>query len=201
MIRSYSFNQQEILNNILHLYNKGEPFHLDPCYNAGCFYKNGIVAGPRIKGDIKPLSPGVLKLDVLNLPFQAGRIKSVIFDPPFIVSCGSYKMAKRYGFFKTVDELKAFYHSALFSLQRVLKHGGLLVFKCQDFITGRQPYNVISFILNTARELDFAYRDTFVLLNDNVIVSQNQQSHSRTQHCYFLVFKCNKRKDKKSVYL
>ncbi|MCL2621416.1 MAG: hypothetical protein FWD32_00040 [Firmicutes bacterium] len=201
MIKSYSFNQQEILNNILKLYNKGSPFHLDPCYNKGGFYKNGVVKVPVLKGDIKPLSPGVLKLDVCNLTFNTGSIKSAIFDPPFIVSCGSYKMAQRYGFFKTVSNLKNFYSSALFSLQRVLKHGGLLVFKYQDFINGRQPYNVTQFILNKAQELNFAYRDLFVCLNDNVIISQQSQNHARKCHTYFLVLKCNKRQDKKSIYL
>jgi len=64
MIKSISYSQQEIINNILQLHNNGKPLDFDPCYNVGGFYKNGIVIVPRVKSDINPLLPGVLKLDV-----------------------------------------------------------------------------------------------------------------------------------------
>lgn len=197
MIKSISYNQQEIINNILKLHNKDRSLHLDPCYNLGCFYKNNIVTEPLIKSDIKPQCPGVLKLDVRNLPFDNSEIKSIIFDPPFLVSGSgksTYKMCERYGSFDTVSELKQFYYDSLLSLQRVLKHGGLLIFKCQDFVSARQQNLILPEVINMARELNFACRDLFILLSKNRLnsVVKNQQ-HARKYHCYFLVLKNNKR--------
>lgn len=85
LIRSISYDQQEIINNILKLYNNLQPIDFDPCYNLGMFYKNSVVHAPRVKSDIKPLLPGVLKLDVRQLPFE-NEFNCIIFDPPFIVS-------------------------------------------------------------------------------------------------------------------
>jgi len=203
MIKSISHNQQEIINNILALHNNGKPLDLDPCYNVGGFYRNGIVQGPRIKSDVNPLVPGVLKLDVRDLPFKSSSIKSVIFDPPFLVSgprVSQSKMAQRYGSFECLDTLKEFYRQSLISLQRVLKHGGLLIFKCQDFVHARQQNLILPYIYSLARELNFAVRDLFILLSNNRINAgriKNQQ-HARKYHCYFLVLKCNKRLDKRS---
>ncbi len=195
MIISYSFNQQEIINNILKLYNHNQPIHLDPCYNVGGFYKNGVVAEPLLKGDLNPVNDSILKLDVLDLPFPTGSIKSAIFDPPFIVNADkSYKMAQRYSSFNSVEELKEFFRKGLSSLQRVLKHGGLLIVKCQDFIYGRKQHCIYPFIYDTARELNFAYRDTLILLAKSRIVAFKTQNHARKFHSYFIVFKCNKRK-------
>jgi len=200
MIKSIGYNQQEIINNILQLHNHGRSIDFDPCYNIGGFYKNGIVTGPRIKSDINPLVPGVLKLDVRDLPFESSSVKSVIFDPPFLVSGDSKgKMAQRYGAFESLEELKRFYKQSLYCLQRVLKHGGLLIFKCQDFINARQQNLILPFIYSTARELNFAVRDLFILLSSNRInaPSIKKQQHARKYHCYFLVLKCNKRLDKR----
>lgn len=196
MIKSIGYDQQEIINNILILHNHGRSIDFDPCYNIGSFYKSGIVSGPRIKSDINPQSSGVLKLDVRNLPFKPGEFKSVMFDPPFLVSSGSskYKMCQRYGSFETLDELKQFYQESLISLQRVLKHGGLLIFKCQDFVHARQQNLILPFICQTAGELNFAVRDLFVLLSKGRLSgSIKKQQHARKHHCYFLVLKCNKR--------
>lgn len=203
MIKSIGHNQEEIINNILTLHNHGRSIDFDPCYNVGGFYKSGVVAVPRIKSDIKPLSSGVLKLDVRDLPFISGSIKSVIFDPPFLVSSGrtKIKMCQHYGSFESLNELKRFYQESLISLQRVLKHGGLLIFKCQDFVHARQQNLILPYIYEQARELNFAVRDLFILLANSRIKdpSIKKQQHARKYHCYFLVLKCNKRRPPSAV--
>lgn len=196
MIKSISYSQTEIISNILKLYNSGRSIDLDPCYNIGGFYKSGEVLDPRIKSDINPLLPGVLKLDVRALPFENSSIKSAIFDPPFLVSGGdSCKMTRRYGGFDSIDDLYAFYYDALCSLHRVLKHGGLLIFKFQDFVSGRKQHLLLPYIYEKARELNFGVRDLFICLSKNRIINTraNSQCHSRKYHCYFLVLKNNKR--------
>lgn len=199
IIKSYGFNQQEIIRDILILHNHGRRIHLDPCFSVGNFYKNGIVESPEIKSDINPLSAGVLKLDVRELPFASSSIKSVLFDPPFLISnspgrAKPYKMCQRFGSFESVDELKQFYYDSLLSLQRVLKHGGLLIFKCQDFVSGRKQHLILPYICVLARELNFALRDLFVLLSrSRLLTPLKRQQHARKYHCYFLVLKNNKR--------
>jgi len=200
MIKSIGYNQQQIINDILTLHNHGRSIDFDPCYNVGGFYKCGTVTGPRVKADIAPLLPGVLKLDVRELPFADSEFRSIIFDPPFIVSSTSgsqCNMAKKYGSFDTVEELHLFYRQSLLSLKRVLKHGGLLIFKCQDFVHARKQHLILPYLCSLARELTFCCRDLFVLLNNNRINgSIKKQQHARKHHCYFLVLKCNKRLDK-----
>ena len=108
VIKSVGDKQENIINDILTLYNKGNPIEWDPCYNVGGFYKKGLVKDPEIKSDINPLLPGVFKLDVRDFVFE-DRFNCVIFDPPFIVSGGKNgKMSNRFGKFETVEELRHF---------------------------------------------------------------------------------------------
>jgi len=200
MIKSIGFNQQKLINDILTLHNHGRSLDFDPCYNLGGFYKDGTVAGPRIKSDINPLLPGVLKLDVRNLPFKPSSFRSAIFDPPFLVTGVRTReqnksiMCRKYGAFESLDELKDFFYKSLISLKRVLKHGGLLIFKCQDFVHARSQNLILPFVYEKARELNFACRDLFILVSNNRIEQRiKKQQHARKYHCYFLVLKNNKR--------
>lgn len=200
IIKSIGYDQQQIINDILKLHNHGRSIDLDPCYNVGGFYKDGKVLGPRIKSDINPQAPGVLKLDVRALPFPCSSIQSAIFDPPFICSNPGqsvpYKMSKLYGNFASPGELKQCYYDSLLSLKRVLKHGGLLIFKCQDFVHAGQQHLILPVIINMAQELNYAVRDLFILISKSRILGNiKQQRHARKYHCYFLVLKCNKRKE------
>jgi hypothetical protein len=197
MIKSIGYSQQEIINNILALHNRGRSIDFDPCYNAGGFYRNGAVVGPRVKSDVEPSVSGVLKLDVRDLPFAASSFKSAIFDPPFLVAeraSGQCKMCRKYGSFGSLEELREFYRQSLISLRRVLKHGGLLIFKCQDFVHARSQNLILPYVCGLARELNFSCRDLFILLSNRRIENKiKQQQHARKYHCYFLVLKNNKR--------
>lgn len=198
IIKSIGYNQDEIIRDILELHNGGLSIDLDPCYNVGGFYKSGLVKYPEYKSDIEPACPGVLKNDVRDLPYKSSSIKSVIFDPPFLVSGnGEGIMAERYGSFDSFEKLVTFYKDSLISLQRVLKHGGLLIFKCQDFVHARQQHWILPVVCSLARELNFAVRDLFILCAKSRINGDiKKQQHARKHHCYFVVLKCNKRKDK-----
>jgi hypothetical protein len=199
VIKSVGYNQQEIINNILKLHNKGRRLEFDPCYNRGGFYKNGVIERPEIKSDIQPLCPEVLELDVLNLPFLAGRFNSIIFDPPFIVSHGNGGIMKqKFGSFSCVKEFELFLYKALISLERVLAKGGILIIKCQDFVYGRKQYSVLNKILNMARDLGLEFKDIFILLAKSRPIGKFlKQQYSRKFHSYFLVFKKPIRKQQK----
>ncbi len=189
LIRSIGYDQQEIINNILKLYNDSQPIDFDPCYNLGMFYKNNKVCAPRVKSDIKPLLQGVEKLDVQYLPF-IDEFNCIIFDPPFLAGGGSgSKMAQRYGSFKNVEELQQFFVNSFFSLQRALKKKGLLIVKCQDFVSGRRNYFMIDFVLNLARDFNFKVLDLFILLSKTRPTKIQHQQHARKYHSYFIVLK------------
>lgn len=191
MIKSISYNQQEIINNILTLYNKGNPIDFDPCYNKGNFYRKGVVQAPKIKSDINPLLPGVERYDVRLLPF-VNEFKCIIFDPPFIVTGGNSKMDKLYGSFANINELRLFWKESLISLQRALKNRGILIIKCQDFVNGRKNYIFLEEILSLARDINFQIKDIFILLAKTRPIRMKKQQHARKYHSYFLVLKNKK---------
>ena len=196
IIKSINYNQDEIINNILTLYNKGNPIELDPCYNIGGFYLTGLVEEPKLKSDIRPLLPGVKKIDVTELPFD-NEFKCIIFDPPFIINSNknTYKMGKRFGYFKSIIELYDFYDKALISLQRALKNRGILIFKLQDFVHGRKNHLISFDIISRAKQLGFQLIDVFILLSKSRINNIKKQQHARKYHSYFFVLKknnCNK---------
>lgn len=87
----------------------------------------------------------------------------------------------------------------MLSLKRVLKHGKLLIFKCQDFCSGRKQYFILSLIHFMTRELNYSFRDLFILVSNKRMTNKSvikQQQHARKHHCYFVVLKNNKRLDK-----
>lgn len=188
IIKSYSYNQQEIINNILKLYNKGQPIDFDPCYNVGAFYRNDVVEQPNYKSDIKPLDVSINKLDVRELPY-INKFKCIIFDPPFIVGGNNSKMAKLYGNFNNIKELEIFFKDAFISLQRALKLNGILIVKCQDFVHGRKNYLFLNYITSLAREFNFKFLDLFLLLAKTRPIKFKIQQHARKYHSYFLVLK------------
>lgn len=188
VISSVSYDQTYIISSILKLYNKDLPIDFDPCFNFGGFYKNGIVQRPEIVSDIKPLLPGVEKYDVRALPFE-NCFRCCIFDPPFIVNGKNSKMGDLYGFFNSVDEMRVFWKDALLSLFKALKNRGLLIVKCQDFVSGRKNYIFSNEILNMAKDIGFSIIDCFILLAKTRPIRMKKQCHARKYHSYFFVFK------------
>lgn len=193
LIKSISYDQQEIINNILYLYNNSQPIDYDPCYNLGMFYKDNKVVVPTFKSDIKPLLPDVEKIDVRYLPYQE-KFDCIIFDPPFIVGGKTSIMAQKYGAFSSVNELERFYVDSFASLQRALKKKGLLIVKCQDFVYGRKNHIMLNYILNLARDFNFKVLELFVLLSKTRPTKTcKKQQHARKYHSYFIVLKKEKK--------
>lgn len=188
IIKSIGYDQQEIINNILILYNKGKPIDFDPCYNIGNFYRNNIVQDPEIKSDINPLLPGVKKYDVRNLPFT-NKFQCIIFDPPFLISGQNSKMGKKYGYFNNIEDLHNFWNKSFISLHKSLKNRGILIIKCQDFVYGRKNYILIEKILSLAKNTGFSCLDLFILLAKSRPTKIKNQQHARKYHSYFIVLK------------
>lgn len=208
MIKSISYDQQEIIKNIILLYIPSGQIDLDPCYSKGVFYKDSDILDPTIKLDINPQVDGVEYGDCRQLPLQDDSINSIVFDPPFLATTGpslsknddNNKINKRFGVYDSEKSLHQMYYDSLKEFYRVLKNDGILIVKCQDKISSGKQYLSHIYITNMAENIGFYAEDLFILLAKNRIVADWQvknQKHARKFHSYFIVFR--KKNDKAKV--
>lgn len=196
-IKSISFDQNELLQNIIHLYIHGETFDVDASYGYGGFYNS--IPRPALCYDVAPKRPEAIIGDSRNLPLASSSIKSLMFDPPFVVTnhkdSDEYLMGQKYGGYRTITELREHYQTSLDEFARVLRPRGICVFKCQDFVHGRSNYFIHDEVLQMARASGFKAVDLFILFARNRFKGgQIQQNHARKFHCYFWVFRRNQKR-------
>lgn len=204
LIKSISYDQGEIIRNILKLHVPDGKIDCDATYSKGMFYTNTGIEKPRYRYDIKPQCDDVEYADCRHLPLPNESIKCIMYDPPFLATTGKSLnenadnniINKRFGVYQSETELHRFYKSSLAEFYRILKEHGILIFKCQDKVSSGKQYLSHVFIINEAVKIGFYPKDLFVLLAKNRIVADWQlknQKNARKFHCYFIVFeKCNK---------
>ena len=205
VVKSISFDETEIIQSILKLHCNNQPIELDPTYSIGNFYKSGVIGQPSLKFDINPQRPDVQQANAEKLPLENKSISVIMFDPPFLSTKGksltaedeSNTITKRFGYYPDEPSLHEFYTKALKEIYRILKDDGILIFKCQDKVSGGKQYFSHCFVYDRARELGFYVKDLFILLAKSRMIGGNHQRqfHSRKYHSYFWVFQ------KKSVAL
>lgn len=192
-IKSISFNQDEIIESILQLHSINGKIDLDATYSIGNFYKKTIQK-PEHKFDIEPQCEGVLPSDARQLPLEDNSVYTLMFDPPFLVDKGDYsnsKIKSRFGVFLTYRELWKFYNDALKEFYRILRPKGIVIFKCQDFVTGGKQHFSHVVIMNIAVHLGYYPKDLFTYLVKNRMYQEKDlvgQRHARKYHSYFWVF-------------
>jgi hypothetical protein len=112
----------------------------------------------------------------------------MMFDPPFLATKGksltsaddNNKINKRFSVFPTEKELHQFYINSLNEFYRILKTGGILIFKCQDKVSSSIQYLSHVFIINNAENIGFYSKDIFILL-------------AKTKNCSRLAIKKSKK--------
>lgn len=196
-VKSISFDQHELIENIINLYVAGNTFDVDATYGYGEFYTR--IPRPALCYDIAPKRPEAIIGDSRNLPLASSSIKSLMFDPPFVVSnhkdSEEYLMGQKYGGYRTINELREHYQTSLDEFARVLRPRGICVFKCQDFVHGRRNYFIHNEVLEMARASGFSGVDLFILLARNRFKGGiKTQNHARKFHCYFWVFRRNQKR-------
>lgn len=205
MIKSISYNQEQIIKDILKLHVPKGAIDCDPTYSKGNFYNNTGIKPPKYRYDIKPQIEGVEVADCRHLPLQDSILDCIMFDPPFLATTGqSLKsndsnniISKRFGVYTNEKELHKFYVDSLVEFHRVLKDKGILIFKCQDKISSGKQYLSHIFIVNEAVRVGYYPKDLFVLLAKNRIVADWQvknQKNARKFHSYFLVLEKSKKR-------
>jgi len=191
VISSICNNDEECLSNILKLIGKNN-FDLDPTYSRGNFYKQ--IPEVKYKFDLTPQKDDVLQADCRKIPLPNNSIESIVFDPPFMFGThGQTKnniMNKRFTMFDKWQELVDMYRGGLKEFYRLLKKGGYLIFKCQDY-TDSKTTMTHCLVYNWAIEQGFYAQDLFILIcksgriyNPNLI-----QRHARKFHSYYWLFK------------
>lgn len=190
MIKSISFFQDEILQNIVALHTG--PIQADVTFGSGCFYKKALPL-PEFCFDLAPRKPGVIAADSCHLPLKDSCLSSVMFDPPFMARTGPGASLKaRFGeIVGTIQDLWDFYKLVMWEIRRVLKPGGWLIFKCQDgVLSGVNNFTHVE-IFNRAYPMGFRAVDLFILLAKHRMMhpAHKRQVHSRKYHSYFWVFR------------
>lgn len=221
IIKNISFDQSEILWNIMQLYNDGKPFDCDMTASELKFYgdRGGKynIPVPKILFDVYPQSENIQKIEKWgNLPLEDNSIHSIVIDLPFVVSPanspsavnpnkGSQLIARRFAAYYPVDNLYLSYYNWLRNAYRVLDEGGICVFKEQSVISGGIRHNTDEFSYMAAERVGFKMVDKFILEAKARLISnakyKDGQKHSRSFTSQFLVFvKEKKRKSKEFNY-
>nr|DAX18157.1 MAG TPA: adenine-specific methyltransferase [Caudoviricetes sp.] len=201
-IQSVNREQENVINDILFLHSPNKRIDVDVTYSKGVFYKSGKVAQPTYKFDLMPQTEDTIQADSRCLPLDDDSIETIMFDPPFIIAGESYKnntdsnsskIAKRFSAYKNFEELKEHYYNSLKEFYRVLKKRGIVIFKCQNTVSGGKQLFSHYFILKSALEIGFYPKDEFVLLSKSKMTSfggrWKRQQHAMKHHSYFLVLK------------
>lgn len=189
IIKSFSFSQDRILQDIMTLYT-GD-IQVDATFGSGCFYKR--FKRPEFCFDLSPKKDGVIQADCCNLPLDNNSVRTLMFDPPFLARTGPGAIMKsRFGeLVGTIEDLHNFYFLSLREFHRVLATGGWLVFKCQDGVLSGVNNNTYVKICNMAESLGLSWIDMFIILAKRRMTHPKQkvQRHARKFHSYFVIFK------------
>jgi SAM-dependent methyltransferase len=195
VIKTVSYDQEEIIKNIIKLYCPDGTIEVDPTFSKGNFYKN--IPKPKYIYDLNPQTEDTQQADCRKLPHEDNSINSIMFDPPFLAGIptkhtdGSNIILERFGVLRNIqNELWGMYHAALKEFHRILKPNGILIFKCQDTINTSKQFLSHVEIINYAVSLGFYPKDLFVLIAKNRVISSKhaKQQHARKYHSYFIVF-------------
>ena len=212
IIRSVSYNQKEILSNIIKLYNNGEPFYCDMTYSSGKFYSEDkseefYVPQPIVKLDVEPKTEDTVLIEPWGtLPFEDKSINSIVIDLPFVIAprtAPSLKkidsdgnvIIKRFSSYYPLDELFRSVNHWLNEAYRVLEKDGICVFKTQSQVSGGKQIMSSEYSWYIATKIGFYTIDEFILIAKNRLHSGKikKQQHARKFHSKFYVFKkCDK---------
>ena len=208
IIKNISFDQSEILWNIMQLYNGGQPFDCDMTASELKFYGKGRgayeIPVPKILFDVCPQNENTIKITPFQkLPLEDNSISSIICDLPFVISpktCksfiekkdGSCLIANRFSSFYPAEELFENIYWWIKEAFRVLKDNGILIWKMQSTVSGGRQVWAAPFSFIAACKVGFYPIDEYILEAKARLISNSKikaQKHARKYTSNFYVFK------------
>lgn len=217
IIKNISFDQKEILWNIMQLHNNGLPFECDMTASSLKFYEpkksdKYTIPEPKILMDVYPQRDDIIKINPYEeLPLENNSISSIVIDLPFVVSPlnspssinkkdGSNIISNRFASFYPVSDLYSQYKWWIDEAYRVLNDNGICVFKCQSTVSGGIQHWVEEYSFMCAMNAGFYVKDKFILEAKARLIASSKykaQQHARRFTSVFWVFeKGNKKGDK-----
>lgn len=195
-IKSISFDQTEILENILSLHCDSY-IDADVTYSKGNFYKH--LPRPKWCSDIEPRFDFVVQADCRAMPVADSSFSTVILDGSFGIGSGPSLLKQkkgqnitpgRFGAFKTGKDLFEFYRAAIPEMARILKPGGILIQKIQPVVGCGKQWATHFISMEVAFKSGFIWKDEFILLAKQRPISGKiiKQRNARKFHSYFYVF-------------
>lgn len=197
-------DNSELIAGALQLWWRLGEVVLDPTWGEGKFYR--ISEPPGLIQHDKYTLDGV---DFRHLPEEDESVDMVIFDPPY-VSTGGRDTSKLddfnedYGVLtsaKTPEENSFMIRQGIFEAYRVLRHGvpeehgGILMVKCCNYISGTHFFPGRRFVELDALAAGFTQVDEFVIFGGtgaqpkrNPNGTTRRQMHARRAHSYLSVF-------------
>lgn len=193
VIKSVQHSDRDVLAAIQQLYLGGVGFDLDPCYSIGKFYED--LEKPKHRFDKTPQSDEVQQWDIMDgAMLPSNSINGIVFDPPFMFGkhgkTDENIMTKRFTMFDSWEDLEIMYKKALNEFFNMLKKGGIVAFKCQDY-TDSKTTLTHCFVHKWALDAGFKVEDLFIMVfkGGRIWNSRLTQRHARKYHSYWLVLK------------
>lgn len=222
IIKNISYDQTEILHNIGVLYNNGsDQFDADMTASSLGFYGKGkgydyCIPEPKILMDVCPTREDIIKITPFNkLPLEDNSINSIVCDLPFVISpktCksvvekkeGANMISNRFSSFYPANELFENIYWWEKECFRVLKEGGILIWKMQSTVSGGRQVWSTPFSFITATKIGFYPIDEFILIAKARLIASSkikEQKHARKYTSTFYVFKKDKKLSEKNSCL
>jgi hypothetical protein len=173
---------------------------------ADVTYGNGVFWKQIPRGKYKLLASDLKSgTDCRHLPYEAGELDAVVFDPPYMHTPGGTAHVNHQNYENYYanniagNGITKKYHDAVLELYfqgadeafRVLRPDGIFIVKCQDEVcANQQRLTHVEVITDYARR-GFITEDLFVLMRTNRpgVSRVLRQVHARKNHSYFLVFR------------
>lgn len=204
--KSFSHNQQKVLGWIKMLHAPFG-FEVDATFGNGAFYRSKE-DWPKHRFDLDSTLKNCKHASSTDLPLDSSSVNSVVFDPPFLTYVraartgnGNMVMAKRFSGYWRYDELETHYTESLKEFARILRVGGVVVFKCQDIIHNHKMHCTHMNVVTWASAFGFRLKDLYVLPAKNRMPRPNRKGppkHARIHHSYFLVLELTKKVERRS---
>jgi len=185
---------------ILSLYVHPRSKVADITYGKGVFWKQI----PKSQYNVRA-SDIATGTDCRTLPYGAGALDCVVFDPPYMHTPGgtAHVGHQNYEHYyrnngagngtgkKYHEAVLDLYFKAAVEVNRVLRDGGIFIVKCADEVCANQQRLTHVEIINDFTQRGFIVEDLFILVRRNRpgVSRMLKQVHARKNHSYFIVFR------------